>query len=40
MLFRSPLLYVLGLRGATEEISFFNDKLVMGSISMTSVRVG
>jgi len=35
-----PLLYVLGLKAAGESVSFFNDRTVMGSISMTSVRVG
>jgi 4,5-DOPA dioxygenase extradiol len=35
-----PLLYSLALKGEKDEISFFNDKEVMGSISMTSVRIG
>ena len=35
-----PLLYTLGLKEKSEEISIFNDKLVMGSISMTSVKIG
>lgn len=35
-----PLLYVLGLKGAKEPIRFFNDRTVMGSVSMTSVQVG
>ena len=34
-----PLIYVLGLREEKESISFFNDKTLMGSISMTSVRI-
>ena len=34
-----PLLYVLGLKEKKEQISFFNDKQVMGSISMTSVLI-
>lgn len=34
-----PLLYSLGLKDAKEEISFFNDKTVMGSIAMTSVLI-
>jgi len=34
-----PLLYVLGLKNENEKISFFNDKTMMGSISMTSVKV-
>jgi 4,5-DOPA dioxygenase extradiol len=32
-----PLLYIMALKQADEEISFFNDKLVMGSLSMTSL---
>lgn len=35
-----PLLYVLGLKEKGESVSFFNDQLVMGSISMTSLQVG
>ena len=35
-----PLLYALGLKGKNEEISIFNDKLVMGSISMASLKIG
>lgn len=35
-----PLMYVLGLRQKDESVSFFNDRTVMGSISMTSVKVG
>ncbi len=34
-----PLLYVLGLKGRDEKISFFNDKSTMGSISMTSIKI-
>ena len=34
-----PLLYILGLKNEKEEITFFNDKTVMGSISMTSFIV-
>ncbi len=34
-----PLLYVLGMQRATEKVSFFNDKVVMGSITMTSVQI-
>lgn len=34
-----PLIYTLGLKERTEDISFFNDKTVMGSISMTSVKI-
>jgi 4,5-DOPA dioxygenase extradiol len=35
-----PLLYTLALKTEKEEVSFFNDKSVMGSISMTSVKIG
>jgi 4,5-DOPA dioxygenase extradiol len=35
-----PLLYSLGLRGPNETISFFNDRAVGGSITMTSVKIG
>ena len=35
-----PLLYTLGLKEENENLSFFNDKTVMGSISMTSVMIG
>jgi 4,5-DOPA dioxygenase extradiol len=35
-----PLLYALAVKGEGEKVSFFNDKIVMGSISMTSVLVG
>jgi 4,5-DOPA dioxygenase extradiol len=34
-----PLLYALALKTDKEEVSFFNDKYVMGSISMTSVKI-
>jgi 4,5-DOPA dioxygenase extradiol len=34
-----PLLYVLALKNKGENTTFFNDKMVMGSISMTSVVV-
>ncbi len=34
-----PLLYVLALKEEKESISFFNDKTVMGSISMTSLLI-
>jgi len=34
-----PLLYILGLKEEQENISFFNDKTELGSISMTSVLV-
>lgn len=35
-----PLLYTLGLKGQKDEVSFFNDKAVGGSLTMTSVKVG
>ena len=35
-----PLLYTLGVKGAKEEVSFFNDKAVGGSLTMTSVKIG
>ncbi len=35
-----PLLYTLALKNDDENLSYFNDKLVMGSISMTSVKIG
>ena len=34
-----PLLYALALKGKDEQVSFFNDKPVMGSLTMTSVRI-
>jgi 4,5-DOPA dioxygenase extradiol len=34
-----PLLYVLGLKGNGDEVSFFNDKAVAGSLTMTSVKI-
>ena len=35
-----PLLTVLGLRKGDEPIEFFNDRTVMGSVSMTSIQLG
>jgi 4,5-DOPA dioxygenase extradiol len=35
-----PLIYTLGLKGEKDEISFFNDKAVGGSLTMTSVLFG
>jgi len=35
-----PLLYALALKTENEEVTFFNDKCVMGSLNMTSVRIG
>ncbi|HEY5367998.1 MAG TPA: 4,5-DOPA dioxygenase extradiol [Hanamia sp.] len=34
-----PLLYSLGLKGSNDHISFFNDKAVAGSLTMTSVLI-
>ncbi len=34
-----PLLYTLALKEEDENISFFNDKTIMGSLSMTSVKI-
>lgn len=34
-----PLLYILGLKEENESVSFFNDKTVMGSVSMTSLKI-
>ena len=35
-----PLLYTLGLQEGKDDIAFFNDKTVGGSLSMTSVKIG
>jgi 4,5-DOPA dioxygenase extradiol len=35
-----PLLYTLALQDKNDNISFFNDKLVGGSLNMTSVKIG
>jgi 4,5-DOPA dioxygenase extradiol len=35
-----PLLYSLALKEKDEPISFFNDKPVMGSLTMTSLKIG
>ncbi|WP_113924697.1 4,5-DOPA-extradiol-dioxygenase [Cognataquiflexum aquatile] len=35
-----PLLYLLGIQGEKEDVSFFNDKAVGGSLTMTSVKFG
>ncbi len=35
-----PLLYAAGLQRPDENLQFFNDRVVMGSISMTSVLIG
>jgi len=34
-----PLLYSLGLKGSDDNVSFFNDKAVAGSLTMTSVKI-
>lgn len=34
-----PLIYTLGLKEKQEELSLFNDKLLGGSLSMTSVKL-
>jgi 4,5-DOPA dioxygenase extradiol len=34
-----PLLYTLGLKGNKDKVSFFNDKAVAGSLTMTSVLI-
>lgn len=35
-----PLLYSIALQQSNDEIHFFNDKTVGGSLTMTSVRIG
>lgn len=35
-----PLIYTLGLKEKSEELSLFNDELIGGSLSMTSVKIG
>lgn len=35
-----PLLYVLGMQGRNEPTLLFNDRTMMGSLAMTSVKVG
>ncbi|MDO9373049.1 MAG: 4,5-DOPA dioxygenase extradiol [Ferruginibacter sp.] len=35
-----PLMYTLGLKTANDNVSFFNDKAVGGSLTMTSVKLG
>lgn len=34
-----PLIYTLGLKEKNEELSLFNDKLLAGSLSMTSLKI-
>lgn len=35
-----PLLYAVALRGEDDGVAFFNDEIVAGSISMTSLTIG
>lgn len=35
-----PLIYILGLQQKNESIELFNDKLLAGSLSMTSLKIG
>jgi 4,5-DOPA dioxygenase extradiol len=35
-----PLLYSLAIMNENEHIAIFNDKAVMGSLSMTSLKIG
>lgn len=35
-----PLLYTLALQTDKDEVSIFNDKAVMGSLTMTSIKIG
>ena len=35
-----PLMYTLGLQGSNDGVSFFNDKAIGGSLTMTSVKIG
>ncbi|NVN97041.1 4,5-DOPA dioxygenase extradiol [Candidatus Nomurabacteria bacterium] len=35
-----PLIYILGLKQENEEVEFFNDVLVGGSLSMTGLKIG
>ena len=34
-----PLLYALALKRENEDIAFFNDKPVAGSLTMTSIKI-
>jgi 4,5-DOPA dioxygenase extradiol len=34
-----PLIYTLGLQEKNDQLSLFNDKLVAGSLSMTSIKI-
>jgi 4,5-DOPA dioxygenase extradiol len=35
-----PLLYTLALKEENEKVKIFNDKAVMGSLTMTSLMIG
>jgi len=35
-----PLLYILSLKQKDEDLNFFNDKALAGSLSMTSIKIG
>lgn len=35
-----PLIYAMALKEENDQISFFNDKPIAGSLSMTSVKIG
>mgnify|MGYP001170025724 CR=1 FL=1 len=35
-----PMLYVLGMKDESERITLFNDKVIAGSLNMTSFVVG
>lgn len=35
-----PLMYTLGAKGSKDDVAFFNDKAVGGSLTMTSVKIG
>jgi len=34
-----PMIYALALRSKKDELSFFNDKVIGGSFSMTSFKL-
>src|SRR5204862_6716214 len=35
-----PLIYPLGIKTGKDDVSFFNDKAIGGSLTMTSVKFG
>lgn len=35
-----PLLYILGLQATGESVAFFNEAVVLGSVSMTALQIG